>query len=386
MRTLWVWLLGVGLLFGLEASAEFELKRLGYGGADGESLLDGSGQLSYASGSFEALANVEYLYSSQYASRRYITLQELYGVWEAEAYRFELGKAVHFWGELEGFNIIDIYNQKNDLKDPFEKGAKLGSAGATLSRYGDGAVWEIGARLYEADHAYPEADEPYYPFGPAQYDETLRLSENRDYPTAYVMYSMMSEAVAESESRVVVQHGYDTKRALVPVGAGTLAQYAYLADKVMLSSNIVAGAMIVKLEAAVTDPEADAPVGEYRQLGFGAEYGLYPEWADVTLYGEYYRYDYDEDEGQTDIAQVYDHDLFLAVRLAANDVRDSTLKAGVLYDPENREALYRLQARMRLADGLVAKLEGLKADPARGTLLESIGADSRWMLGLQYRY
>jgi hypothetical protein len=372
----------------LDHKADLSLKHVSYDNYHNEVLLQGDLKLGFKKNLFEATVAAEYLYSTQYKERCYLLLNELYFTKEFEHYSVLLGKSVKFWGEMEGFNITDIYNQKNYLLDPFSKSAKLGSIGFNVTRYIDEKSLEFGMKFYEEDVDYPLFDMPYYPF-PVGYDNKLHLSDDRYTPSLYLSYGFSTDDVVDSESKVILYHGYDNKRYFIPTNATTLSQYAYRVDKLLLLSHIVYQDMIFKCEGVYTNVRVDEAISDYLQYTVGMEKSFYDLFnSDVTLYLEYYGYQY-MDEGkiqQVDVSEIYDHDLFLALRIDLNDVRNSEIKAGMLYDTEIDEKVFKVEAKTRVLDGLVLNAEILHTITADNTLLDQLGETTRVTAGITYTF
>lgn len=386
-----VWLL-LFLFFRLEAvefKSTVDMTYADYSRSAGETEVSGEVGLGFENSFFESKAKLIYLYSSRYEERRYIDINELYAAKNVGAYRFEIGKRVVYWGELEGYNITDVFNRKNYLLDPFDKSAKLGSWSGTVSRYFGDDVLEAGVKFYEDDLDLADTHTPYYPL-PIPYSSRLNLQDERYTPTVYVSYAMTSEGMLESESRVILWHGYDNKRNFIPVDRGQrLAQYAYMVDKALFLSHVVYEDMIFKLEGSYTHVIDHALMSDYWQFGAGAEKSLYDiGGADVTFYAEYYRYIYQDDTKvkNVDLSEIYDDDLFLALKLNFNDTRSSEIKAGMLYDLGNSEKVFKIEAGMRVLDRFLLHGEWLRLLPEPNTLLSVFDDHTRVKFGLSYTF
>ncbi len=385
-----VWLLGLLPLLAFEQKTQIAAGYNFYDPYGNEAVTFGRSELAFENGYFRTNAAVEYLYSGEYADRRYVLLNELYVSKDIGDYRFVLGKKIEFWGETEGFSFADIYNHRNYLYDPFDKDAKYGSVGASVSRFFDEDTLTLGLKLYEADIPYPEAGEPYHPF-PFDYDAGAHFSLSRYSPSVYLSYEHVFSGAVDAQTRLILWHGYDNKRIFLPVGPDTLAQYAYRCGKAMLLADAVYEDYIFKTEMTYTDVIDEPRVSDYAQFSFGLERSFYDiAGTDVTLYGEYYHYHY-ADGGKTenvDIAELYDNDVFGAVRIAFNDTGDSSLKAGVLADVKNGERFYRAEASGRLFERFVARAEYLCLTAARSdaTPMTYIGDTRRFGLSVAYTF
>lgn len=376
-------------VYGYEHKSDITIYQINYSDLNNETVLSGKTELKFDNDIFTTKVNLEYLYSSQYDERRYLYINELYITKEYEEYRFSLGKIIQYWGELEGFNIADVFNQKNYLLDPFDKSAKLGSWAFLASKYFDENVLEFGIKFYEEDQKYPDHLSPYYPFGSMNYDDDLILSDSRYKPTFHLSYSFSTDELLESETKLIFQHGYDNKRYFIPIDQRTLAQYAYRMNRYLLLSHVVYEDTIFKMEASYTDVISDDMISDYAQLSFGVEKSFYDlAGTDLNLYAEYYRYIYFDDDKieNVDISEIYNDDVFLALKLNFNNVGSTEFKGGILYDFGNKEKVFKIEAKSRIKDSFIISAELLRLLPQDNTILSEFDDDTRVMLGLSYTF
>ncbi len=379
----------ISSLMAFEEKLELSVDGMGYNKYTNEIVTNGSAKISFPNDYFQTDAKLEFLYSSEYKERRYLLLNELYVSKEFDDYVVSLGKKIKYWGELEGYNIADIYNQKNYLKDPFDKSAKYGAIGADITRYLDENSIELGVKFYEDDNSYPQGHTPYSPF-PISYDKRLQLSDKRYTPTVYLSANILSDEYLDSETKVILLRGYDTKRDIIPSSLYSLSQYAYRVNKALLLSHIIYADTIFKTELSYTDVIDYTPMSDYTQLSFGVEKSFYEiAKTDITLYTEYYRSIYMDDTKvkNVDISEIYDNDLFLAMRINFNDVRSSELKLGVLQDLTKDERILKAEANSRVFDSFMLHGEYLHiVSNTANTLLSKFDNSSRFMLGVKYTY
>jgi hypothetical protein len=379
----------VSTLVAYEQKFELGIDGIGYSKYSNGMLANGSAKISFSNELFQTDAKLEFLYSSKYKERRYLLLNELYITKEFDDYIVSLGKKIKYWGEMEGYNLADIYNQKNYLQDPFDKNAKYGAIGADITRYFDENSLELGVKFYEDDISYPQGLTPYSPF-PISYDKRLELSNQRYTPTVYVSANIVSDTSIDSETKVILLHGYDTKRNIILNANFSLSQYAYRVNKALLLSHIIYADTIFKTELSYTDVIDYAPMSDYTQLSFGVEKSFYEiAKTDITLYTEYYRYIYKDNTkiNNVDISEIYDNDLFLALRINFNDVRSSELKVGFLEDMTKNERILKAEVSSRVFDSFVLHGEYLYiVSHTADTLLSQFDNSSRFILGMKYTY
>ncbi|MDO8453142.1 MAG: hypothetical protein Q7S59_01065 [Sulfurimonas sp.] len=371
----------------MEQKSNISTKYIGYSDFADEKTVEGDTKLKFENDFFATNIALEYLYSSEYDEKKYIHVNELYLMQRHVDYSLTLGKTVQYWGELEGYNVADVFNQKNILLNPFDKSAKLGALGLLVSKYFDENSLEFGVKLYEENQKYPKNTTPFSPFA-INYNEDLKLSDARYTPTMYLAYNFATNAFMDSETKLILLQGYDSKRYFILTAPSELSQYAYRVNKFMLLSNIVYQETIFKCETSYTDVLSDKVMSDYTQLTFGMENSL-DEILGVglNLYTEYYRYIYMDDKiKNVDISEIYDNDIFLALKLNFNDVRNSEIKSGILYDMINEEKVFKIEAQSRVIDNLVLSGEYLRLLPANKTVLSQIKESNKVMIGLTYSF
>jgi hypothetical protein len=389
MKIIFSFILFLSSLVAYEYKFELGIDGMGYSKYANEMLANGSATLSFSNDFFQTDAKLEFLYSSEYKERRYLLLNEFYVSKEFDDYFVSLGKRIKYWGELEGYNVADIYNKKNYLKAPFDENAKYGAIGADITRYFDENSLVLGVKFYEDDISYPQGVTPYSSF-PISYDKRLQLSNKRYTPTLYLNANLVNDEYLDNEIKVILLHGYDIKRNIILNSNFSLSQYAYRVNKALLLSHIIYADTIFKTELSYTDVIDYTPMSDYTQLSFGVEKSFYEVVkTDITLYAEYYRYIYADNTKvkNVDISEVYDNDLFLALLINFNDVRSSELKLGVLQDLRKDERILKAEVNSRVFDSFVLHGEYLHiVSNTTDTLLSRFDNSSHFILGMKYTY
>lgn len=390
MRILLLLVFILSHLVAFEQKTELRISGIAYNNYSNELVFDGNSKLTLKNDYFQTDAKLEFIYSNVYAERRYLLLNELYISKNFDEYSISMGKKIKYWGEMEGFDIADVYNQKNYLKDPFDKSAKYGAWGTDITRYFDENSLEIGLKFYEEDIPLPTNYTPYAPLS-MNYNQTLRLSHERYTPTLYLKTNFISDTYVDSETSLILLHGYDNKRSFIPISATTLSQYAYRVNKALILSHIIHDDTIFKTELAYTDVVNYAQMSDYTQLSVGVEHSLYELFgsADVTLFGEYYRYIYSNNEKlkNVDISEIYDNDIFLALRMNFNDIKSSTLKVGLLQDVQKDEQVIKVTLKTRVYDSFVIDGEYLQIRSwTQNTILSRFRNSSRFTFALHYTF
>lgn len=363
MKQLWIFLFFTQMFYASDAihlKGDIGTEYISYNHSENDVVMSGKSELTAKNESFALRTGVDFFYSQQYKDKRKIYLNELYGTYEKDAYKLQLGKILTYWGELEGNNLTDVFNPKNSMLDFFDKGEKRGAWSLFLTAFEENKNIELGIKFYEEDNAYVDKESPYNIL-PLSYKNTLQI-HNRYDPTVHLKFSFSTDENIESESSIILQKGYDNKRYFAPINSGQIAQYAYKANKIMFLSNILFNDIIFKVEGAYTDVMNENRMSDYRQFGIGLEKGFYDfNGMDITLYTEYYAYDYLDDTKpkHVDVSELYDNDIFMALRFTLNDTRDSEFKIGFLKDLTCYESLTKAEVKSRVSDSLVLSAEAL---------------------------
>ena len=73
-------------------------------------------------------------------------------------------------------------------------------------------------------------------------------------------------------------------------------------------------------------------------------------------------------------------------KLNFNDTRSSEIKSGILYDIENSEKVFKVDAKSRIKDGLALDIKILRVLAKTDTVITTIGNHTRAMIGLTYTF
>ena len=372
----------------IESKTNFSIKYISYTNFQNELLYYGDTKLEYTTDAFRLNTKVKYLYSNQYNEKRGVNLDEFYLTREYEDTKIEFGKIIKYSGELEGYNITDILNQKDNLFDPFDKSAKNGAFIFSGTKYIENNSLEIGTKFYEASKKYPKVDTP-YAISSLSYNDDLKTESSKYSPTVYLKYNFLTDENIESDNKIILFNGYDNKRYFIPQNLLSISSYAYKVHKFLFLSNIVYEDTLFKFEGSYTDVIHDDFMSDYIQFSFGVENGFYGlKGMDINLYTEYYKYKYRDDSKikNIDISEVYDDDIFVALKLNFNDTRDTTLKTGILFDIQNSEQVFKTEFQSRIKNGLVLSLEFLNIRSKKNTVLTNLTNHTRSIIALTYTF
>ena len=386
MKKLLFPILLLSFLYGDHQKTTLSLKQIYYDKSRAETEFSGSTTYQVKQADLNTKLVVEYLYNSEH-KKQYIYINEAFVTKEFKNYSVTVGKVIQYWGELEGYNITDVFNQKNYLYDPLNKDKKLGSWALLTSRYVGNNTFEIGMKFFEGDQKYPKNSAPFYPFT-VGYEKGLAGKHSRWNPTFHAKYSFVTDDIVESETSLIYQQGFDNKRAISLSANHKLTQSAYKSKKYMIHSSIIKGDTIVKLEAAYTDVDDDAPVSDYQQAAVGIEQNIYNIMGiDTSVYAEYYNYQYkNKKQENIDISELYNNDVFLAAKLNFNDADSSEIKVGILYDLDTSEQILKAEAQTRVKDQVILHGEVMHIVNSTKSIASNFKDKTRSNIDISYNF
>jgi hypothetical protein len=329
------------------------------------------GKTALENGEFKLKAKV--IYDKDDHNRRYLEFEELYYRHDFEEWELLAGRNVLFWGALEVYNLVDVFNTKDTLDDPFDYDKKLGVWNISITRFFENFEVSLLVRLKEEDQKFQES-ESVYNFLPLDYDSHLK-KEYHNRPSVFVKYSGSGEEV-QVDYGVMFEAGYDDLRYFsYDLKRAKLYQNAYWVNKLMGYTTYVKGDTIYKAEGAYAISD-DVKVSDYLYVGAGVEYTLYGLWEkkDLGLLAEYYGYDRLNDTKLTSeaLGVLFQNDLYVGFRLSFNDVASSEILAGVDMDLDNHEKLYLLKYDTRLWEHYKVELQYQHLSPANGSFFEKL--------------
>lgn len=369
---------------GLEHKTHWSVAQVTYDKSDPETQFSGSTELKFKDKGYTLKLLVDYLYAPKY-EKQYVQLNELYFSQDYKSYTFSLGKIIKHWGELEGYSITDTFNQKNYLLDPFDKDKKIGTWSVLASNYVDNNKFELGLKVSERNQKFPDIGTPFYPF-PLSYSQNSKLDSSKLYPTFHASYGLSFDNDAQSEVKFIFQRGYDNKRYVGLSSNNALSQNIYKCNKYMfLFSSEIFDDTMFKIEAAYTHIDENTLVDDYTQVGVGLEKNIYKILGgDMMLVAEYYHYDSTK-VANTDISEIYNNDVFGAIKYNFNDTRSSEIRAGLLYDVKTKEQVMQFKAKTRIFDTVLAA-EVLAIKDAKESILSSFEDTLRANVSLTYYF
>ena len=333
-----------------------------------------------------------YRFDSDDPQRTHADLHEAYalffgplgdGQWETR-----LGVDRAFWGVVESNNLVDIINQVDLVEHPDEK-SKLGQPMAYFAYAGNWGTMELFGLPYHRQRTFPGyAGRLRLPW---LVDDEIATYESDQEERHVDMAARYSHSVGLLDIGVSAFQGTSREPFLAPRiradGQLALAPHYEQIRQAGLDGQFTLDTWLLKLEAIYRSGMSNR-VGEkedYASFVLGGEYtfhGLLDTAADVTVLAEWCY-----DERGLRATTKFDNDLFLATRLALNDVQGTELLVSALLGTDHDSRVLTAELSGRLTDRWSLRLEAvalLELDP--WDVLYETREDSFVEVGLTYSF
>ena len=338
-------------------------------------------------------------YDSADPRRTHADLREafllLYGEAGEGEWELRLGVDRVAWGVAEVRNIVDIVNQTDLVEHPDEK-TKLGQPMAHGTWSADWGALELFLLPWHRERTYPRRA--------GRLRSGLVVDHDKATYDSAAGERHMDWAVRYSGSFGLVDlglswfDGQSREPVLRPVPLGplptALAPHYEKIRQFGLDAQLTTGPWLLKLEAIRRLGASNRPAlengfqGEEDDYGawiLGGEYSLYSVFdteAEITLLSEWHW----DGRGPERATNAFENDLFLAVRLALNDVEGTEFTLSVAEDLDHAGQVFGFEAQRRLDDNWLLELEGTAFHGVdwRGDALYGVRRDSFIALSLVY--
>lgn len=274
--------------------------------------------------------------------RSHVDIRELKWVGAFDRLEVRLGIDKVFWGVVESQHLVDILNQDDMLED-IDGEDKLGQPMATLSYDSDFGLFSAYAMTYFRERKFPGVDGR--PRGALLID-----TSQTHYPGGHDKWHVdwalrWSHAVGPLDVAVSHFHGINRDPAFIPGlnGAGdpVLIPHYTLIDQTGLELQATFGGLLLKAEAI-----RRAQPGENQVAAIaGFEYTAFNILSGSSDLGVLMEYLWDERGRNSD--NPFEDDLFAGLRWTANDVADSTILAGAIFDLDTKTKFVNLEMSRR---------------------------------------
>ncbi len=309
-------------------------------------------------------------FDAQDDERSHIDLREFYWQGVFDRVELRLGISKVFWGKTELLHLVDIINQ-TDAVENIDGEDKLGQPMVRLNWALGGVSLQAYALPYFRERPFAGEDGRLRAPLPVLQDDALYQSSDEQSHLDYAVrvqgyagaldYGLAWFSGTARNPQLLAANIVNT-----PDGpqATALQPFYGLLDQLSLDAQYTVGSWLLKLEAVWREQGLLAQVpGQAPQL-IEVDYGAATGGFEYTRYGVFesawdigYLAEYLWDERNDAADNGFQNDLFLATRLAANDVLDTTLLAGVVMDLDRGSRFISVEASRRLDGSTKLSLE-----------------------------
>jgi hypothetical protein len=289
---------------------------------------------------------------SQDTERTHGDLRELIWTYAGDGFETRAGVGKVFWGVTEALHLVDVINQTDLVENP-DGEQKLGQPMLKLSLERSWGILDLYLLPGFRERTFPGEEgrlrtRPRVDTDLASY-QSDRRRKHLDLALRWSHY------VGDWDFGLSHFSGTAREPRLLPRLNGAsepvLAPYYELMRQTGLELQATKGDWLWKLEAIHRETDSDS----HNAATGGFEYtlvGIRDSVMDLGLLAEYL---YDgRDEAS---APPFDNDLFLGLRLTANDAAGSELLSGIIRDLDSGASLFNLEASRRLGNDWKASLQ-----------------------------
>ena len=276
-------------------------------------------------------------------------LREAY--WAREAHSFELliGVNTVFWGVTESVHLVDIVNQTDAVAD-IDGETRLGQPMINLEIQRDWGLFSAYLLPYFRERSFAGEKGRLRPPLPVDKDAARYQSSAEQHHLDLAL--RYSHYVGNVDFGLSAFSGTSREPRLLPnADASALIPVYDQIDQLGLDLQYTGDAWLWKLEGIIRETPSDsfgAAVG-------GFEYTVYQVADSSTDVGLLLELQYDG-RADSEPLTLADNDLFVGIRLALNDVQDTSLLAGLGYDLDSGETYVNVEAERRFGEFYVLQL------------------------------
>ncbi len=258
-----------------------------------------------------------------------------------------------FWGATEFVHLVDIINQ-TDQVDALDGEEKFGQPMVHVSVPGDWGVVEAFALPWFRERSFPGVEGRFRTPLPVDTDNAQYESSSEEHHLDLAF--RYATTLASADIGLYFFQGTARDPVLLlnldSPQSPTLYPYYQQINQSGLDLQLAAGEWLLKGEAYYRTGQSRS----YAATTFGFEYtftGIAESMMDLGLIGEYV-FD-DRDNGW--LPTVYENDIMGGLRLAVNDMADSTLLLGVIRDLDSGSTIIALESSRRLGENIRLNLD-----------------------------
>ncbi|NOT11551.1 MAG: hypothetical protein HOP23_06955 [Methylococcaceae bacterium] len=307
----------------------------------------------------QSLVFVPFFRYSQYDNHRtHFDIRELTWLKAAKAWELRVGFRKVFWGVTEGLHLVDIINQ-TDAVENIDNEDKLGQPMVNLALIHDWGTLDLFFLTGFRERTFPGVQGRLRTFPPVDTGNAQYEKHGAEKHLAYA--ARWSKSIGDWDMGISHFHGTSRQPTLAPVfdTSGNLQLnpfYEYI-DQTSIDIQATKGNWLWKLESLVRSGQGSTFVAATG----GFEYTLFDVKDTGLDLGVVVEYMYDSrgyGMRQALLQQsIFQDDILTALRFGFNDVQDTQILAGVIFDRTHNTKLYSIEASRRLWDSWKIELE-----------------------------
>jgi len=298
----------------------------------------------YESLNFEGFYRLDVDKKRTHGDIRELYYQKVKANWE-----LSIGLKKIFWGVTESNHLVDIINQ-TDAVESFDGEKKLGQPMVQFSLNSNFGTFDLFYLPYHRKRTFPgEKGRFRFPIVMGS-DDVGYESPSKEWHQDFAFRYSNSFNIFD----VGLSHFYGTGRE--PLfqfdDQGNIDVFYPIINQTGLDVQVTHNAFLWKLESIYRTNDFQ----DFFAIASGLEYtirNIKSSGLDVGLIGEYL-YD-DRDEYTLNAMQ---NDLFLGTRIAFNDVQNTSILIGSVFDLESSNKIFSLEASRRFGSNLKFEIEG----------------------------
>ncbi len=290
-----------------------------------------------------------YRLDSQDKERSHGDLRQAEFLYYTDSFEITAGLGRVFWGATEFVHLVDIINQ-TDQVDALDGEQKLGQPMIHLTVPKEWGVVEAFALPWFRERTFPGANGRFRT--PLPVNTNLTQYESSSKQSHFDFAFRYSTNFANSDVGLYYFKGTARDPVLLlsldkTTNIPSLSPYYEIIGQTGLDIQMMAGEWLLKGEAYYRTGQSRS----YAATTFGFEYtftGIADTMMDMGLIGEYV-YD-DRDNGW--LPTIYENDIMGGVRVAVNDLADSTILFGIIRDLDSGSTIIALETSRRFGDSV----------------------------------
>ncbi len=285
---------------------------------------------------------------SRDGKRTHFDIREAYWLYKADSWEILTGFNKVFWGVTESNHLVNNINQV-DLVEDLDGEDYLGQPMINVTKFHDWGQVDLYILPGFRERTFPGLDGRLRTPLPVDTGNPLYTSNlGQKHVDVALRYS---HYFGDLDVGVYYFYGTGREPTLVPNQGGTALLPRYdIIHQGGVDLQYTAGAWLLKFEGIVRAGQG----GTFAAVTTGVEYTLYQisGAADLGLLVEYLH------DGRDRFAPLtpFDDDIFVGMRLALNDIQDTSVLAGAIVDPSTSETFYTIEAERRIGDHYVVEL------------------------------